>query len=998
MKAQLRSSSSGASRKIWIKANVSGFILDIDSTIPNYIYSLIDVYRQGKERVDRLSASVPRTPSSSIPTFVESVKSSSEKHYTAIPTSNVISQLTFLSGKVRLFSASASQHFKAKPLSSSAILDITDDQVLEHGAEVFNLPVVSVWGEYRATPAVQKLFKGTEREPSILMFNSTVHSSQNALRPTLLPFLTELINQIEVRMRKVSSRMLHLPSEPHLIASLPSTTSMSLNDDERDSVSSMQISFSLRIDKSKLELTCQPDVNVIAGLHWENGGFVINVSPGARNVSFFGSVSGLTVGLKHGFLSEDCVKLDARNLSFSVSFAKTGPDSGSAINAMSIVLETEFLGGVRFSRLQDILCFKAVWLDRIPVFNAQSPPEEKASISPAVINDPIDLQSKNAFSIVILLRIRKIKLEVDLGQSIARIDLELHQSVFRTKLTDAMNEVFIHVGDVLITAQGNLSGHASVSSCVFQTIRRSESGLWDGGGRSKMLELRLTSGALVAAFESDHQKLLHYRCGFFNLTYQVAFARTNQPFQSSAEPLEVEILDDWSKIRPTIGDRSHPLQLSFTITCPEIVAIVTVGTIPKLLSYMNKFKANLDAQRQGASRESQTFRFTQNPKPDNPLSAVAEAMLLSARSRFKEAESGLSYVIRQHMSLRLDLLRLIVFPRTMRDVEIAQFIGRDVQARLDGLAGSDSSPAQRDLHLSFSSMTISKYTQVTHPAFVFPYPLDEGDGQHWLATIFKDATEATIVGLPSMKMHMISEEVLEDSVTTIIYDFHSEFVRRVGMKAFEDIYITLNMSLYSWLTVLRKNLTREMEQVRAIEDWRTSTSNLSTAMATGVSQRKKKTPEPLSLHDSPRSATLPSGSDVDLSLFSPSVRPPASSREPVLSPLGQTLTSPVYFPLVKEPLEEPPVAQDLPKRSTMSYKPRNRHIERLTMRQLGEATPDVMHPFFMKKAGFNLEDSLPQYVNEYATVPLEEIMEVLLRLYSQQLLSGRKNISNPEIQ
>jgi hypothetical protein len=55
------------------------------------------------------------------------------------------------------------------------------------------------------------------------------------------------------------------------------------------------------------------------------------------------------------------------------------------------------------------------------------------------------------------------------------------------------------------------------------------------------------------------------------------------------------------------------------------------------------------------------------------------------------------------------------------------------------------------------------------------------------------------------------------------------------------------------------------------------------------------------------------------------------------------------------------------------------------MRQLGEATPDVMHPFFMKKAGFNLEESLPQYVHEYATLPTEEIMKALLRLYSKQL-------------
>jgi hypothetical protein len=235
---------------------------------------------------------------------------------------------------------------------------------------------------------------------------------------------------------------------------------------------------------------------------------------------------------------------------------------------------------------------------------------------------------------------------------------------------------------------------------------------------------------------------------------------------------------------------------------------------------------------------------------------------------------------------------------------------------------------------------------------------------------------------------MISD-MMEDSVTTLVYDFHSEFVRRAGMKAFEDIYITLNMSLYSWLTVLRKNLTREMEQVRVTEDWRTSMSNVSTAMVTAGSQRKKKFPEPLSLHDSPRSATLPSGRNVALSPFGPSYASPLlSSRE----------SSPIHFPLGKEHLEEPPVSKDLPKRSTMTYKHRKRHIERLTMRQLGEATPDVMHPFFMKKAGFNLEDSLPQYVNEYATVPLEEIMEVLLRLYSQQLLSGKKKLNTPELQ
>lgn len=371
-------------------------------------------------------------------------------------------------------------------------------------------------------------------------------------------------------------------------------------------------------------------------------------------------------------------------------------------------------------------------------------------------------------------------------------------------------------------------------------------------------------------------------------------------------------------------------------------------------------------------------------------------MLHSARTRFKDAESDLSYAIRQHMNLQLDQLRLIVFPRSMRDLEIAQFIGRDVNARLDGLVGSEATAAKRDLHLSFSSMVISKYTQSSHPVRL-PLKLpEEQDRDEWLANIFKDATEATIVGLPSMKMHMTSEEMLEDSTRILLYDFYSEFIRREGMKAFEDIYITLNMSLYSWLTVLRKNLTREMEQVRATEDWRTSIGSVSNTMGYGGSQRKKKVPVPLSLTDSPRSATLPSGAT---SAFSPASgrlgwmeqsKSPLSAREQYLPPPGQQPSHPnLEFPLSKETSEELP-PQDIVKRASITYRPRSRHIERLTMRQLGEATPDVMHPFFMKKAGFNLEDSLPQYINEYAAMPLEEILEVLLKLYSQQLLAGSK--------
>lgn len=396
------------------------------------------------------------------------------------------------------------------------------------------------------------------------------------------------------------------------------------------------------------------------------------------------------------------------------------------------------------------------------------------------------------------------------------------------------------------------------------------------------------------------------------------------------------------------------------------------------MSYANKFEANLEAQREGASKESAAFRGSRSLKPDNPLSAVAEAMLQTAKAKFKEADSNLSFVIRQFMSLHLDHLRLVVFPRSMEDTEMAQFVARDVQAHLDRFVATDQAPAQRDLHLSFSSMIISKYTQ--HQPSNIALPSVE-ECRAWLEAFIKSASEATIVGLPSMKMHMFSEEVIRDTSRDLSYDFYSSFARK-GMKEIDDIYITLNVALYSWLTLLRKNMSREMDQVRATSEWRTSLNN--GVGSPTVADKRRKAPDSLTPLDLPaKSATLPVTNSIS-PVSNPEAVRSATTIVP-LPPLQEAVGSTSTVSLPPVPDTPPMSTSHTSQHKDVKYEPRNRSIERLTMRQLGEATPDVMHPFFMKKAGFNLEDSLPQYVNEYATTPLEEIMEALLKLYSRQL-------------
>ena len=429
--------------------------------------------------------------------------------------------------------------------------------------------------------------------------------------------------------------------------------------------------------------------------------------------------------------------------------------------------------------------------------------------------------------------------------------------------------------------------------------------------------------------------------------------------------------------------------------------------IPKIVMYAGKFKANLEAQREGAARESLAFRAKRLPKPDNALSEVANAMLQTARSRLKGTES-LSYAIGQHMKLQLSELVFVVLPRSQGDTELARFVGRDVMAQLHRTVQHDGEAAHRDLQLSLSHIAIS---QLLKQGFDPRLPNQEFDVL--TAGSKFTGTENVIFSLPAMDMRMISDESAGDGYKTLPYDFISNFVRQEGVRG-ENISISLNISLYSWLTVLRKTLSRELKRARDVSDWRTtvvSPPNISIPrMASPDIQNQ---PYFQSLDE----AVSPSGSISGSSRPSSPVRSKSTdSKFPTQKghrrgsqqwDVPPIITDPSEFQKRSGAVEDtstrapaqqtstsgeasekpaPPESAGPPKKGKeIIYSMRSRQIERLTVRQLGEATPDVMHPFFTKRAGFNLEESLPQYVHEYATLPVEEIMKALVKVYSKQL-------------
>ncbi|TDL24302.1 hypothetical protein BD410DRAFT_116796 [Rickenella mellea] len=924
MTADVKSESTASSRRIEIASKINGFILDLDPSITGYVFGLIDVYRHGKNSMEKLATGLPRMTADSQATTPVNEPSAGTQFRTP-PTPSIRASFKFLSGHVRMHSGSERLALSLPDTAPRSRHEFAVDQA----TDTFKLPELSVWCDFRATPTLQRSSSAKEVEASQLVFKSTIHSSHNTLKPSLLPFITEVVHNFEERMRKAPPNAAH--HHPVItgadILDLPKTSGSPFD----PSKTSLQISFSLRIDQSQLELTCQPDVNVIAGLHWDSGGFVVNISPGLQSVSITGAIGGLTTSLKHGFLSEACAQLDARNLNFSVGFSKATLASGQTVNNVSVIVDTEVAGTIRLSRLQDFLCFKAVWLDNIPILNAES--IEAPSIpsrSTSVLSQDSNV-AKQDLSTAIIVRARKINLEADLGQSISTVTLSLQSVVVRSRVTEDVTELSISMNQTDFTARGNLSGDLSMPDFLFQTVRRRDGNELVPDEHWKMLDLTITSGPLAMKLESDDQWLLQYR----------------------AEPLRVNVFDEWTLTNPTIPDQNRRLRLYFTVLGTKVVALMTAGTVPKLVVYAGKFAANLEAQKEGAIRDSKIFRSMQGAKPENALSQVATALFQSARSKFKEEES-LSYAIGQHMSLRLEELLFVLFPRALDDRALARFVGRNVSARLERVVDIRGFPTVRDLHLSLSHMAIA---QLVKYSFQHAPGGSNADVFQWTQPVLRGVQENVIFSLPSMDMQMVAHEQNDSDKKVLLYDFNSTFVRREEQKELDNINITFNLGLYSWLTGLHKTFSNELKRAQDVAEWRpTPLASISTAL-------RARSVEAISTPEKEEILT-------ESHLLSKHLSLPGISA-------GSVIPQPT--PLAADPLRPP-------KRSSeITYVARTRHIERLTVRQLGEATPDVMHPFFTKKAGFNLETALPQYVHEYATLPVEEIMKVLVKIYSKQL-------------
>ncbi len=353
--------------------------------------------------------------------------------------------------------------------------------------------------------------------------------------------------------------------------------------------------------------------------------------------------------------------------------------------------------------------------------------------------------------------------------------------------------------------------------------------------------------------------------------------------------------------------------------------------ISELILVGGKVSLLLQSQKEGAARESKAFRATRVPQPQNPLSQVASAMIESAKSKFKETGRTKLMII-QEMHLRVARLRVAIFNQS--DTRMTQFEAINVQGDLLRNVQLDQPPF-RDLDLALHSFEVRG--------------CDMPSNEKWLDFY----TGAKVFTMPEMNISMQSTEFEEDN--RLDYAFRSTFPRPKSKSGSQSLYIALDFQKYEQLMAMQSALKQEIEKALA-EMGRADRTPI--ARASGL------------VEEAPLSTTTGSLRSVSLPSKDPAQPDSGSKDGGYVPPLARTTSS-----------AAPDISQ-VGMRG-LTYHCISRVIETPKLQQLGAASPDL--ETFKQWTNISIRDSWPVWVHEYATVPIEQLMKVLLEVYLKQL-------------
>lgn len=283
-----------------VEARMKGVELDLDATIFKSVFALVDLYEVSYERLARHAGEKEQIFKR--PTVLVQESSGNEASFMDSTTF----EATFVvdKGNIRLHNYHAQELMvnRERPstptsirhgqlgrkhsLTPSTATNVRSAKAPAPAASVvkpdeFVIPKFSTWAVKRGASSPD--------DTGTLHLDATIHGSENKLLPSLLPFLSEASEAVKKRMQRVTETDAQsskadeefAATSPSAVAHDRPTTGLSTA--SSPSVSHMiGLTFSLRINESKLDIRCTPLSPARATLVWRSGGLIASWNPGRR--------------------------------------------------------------------------------------------------------------------------------------------------------------------------------------------------------------------------------------------------------------------------------------------------------------------------------------------------------------------------------------------------------------------------------------------------------------------------------------------------------------------------------------------------------------------------------------------------------------------------------------------------------------------------------------------------------------------------------------------
>ncbi|CEI88715.1 hypothetical protein RMCBS344292_03093 [Rhizopus microsporus] len=737
---------------ISVNAQMGGFEIDIDGTIAEYINTLSVIYMKSMDRVDAFTAKASLKPKPSSSSAL-AVDTSGQLH--SIVHLDIECKLECQTGTVRMHPKRYSWDTQLSSKRNKGLRIRTGFDAKTGEGNIVTLYIPGLLARITClTPIGASNFATTM--PKRFHADILIRESVNVLHPALVLFLSEVSTGLKIGIQQSSKRK----ADKSVQAGIDTT---------------LNASILIRLSKTQLDLSCQPNSKVVCSLGWRESEFLINTfskDATSRTMSCTGSLKEITATIKHHFSPEACFhsKIDRIMLNAVLTSQRKDGDTSDDIS-ISVELPN-ILGDLNMRHLQDLLVLYNCWMVQ-PLLQEEYADVAKEATDSPLLTSPLDSppspngrrspdshssqgdageRSFVPFSKHVAIYFDRMVLDVDLGQAIGKITICPQNLSFQGHHTPCESKgVSFTLDSVDITAEGRLTGSGHVKPI---TIKGRVDQFKDQDDMSSKSVAYVRSEGLQATFEYEYQNILE--CVQQSMEFTAEFAHINS---------------------------RHELQVA--ILLEALVARLSIKTVPVILTMVQRFNELLEKKKSEAGIPSDG---------KSTLLEVPNTSRLSKERRLRK--NNKQSAMHSQVALFVQFLEVIIYPSQFQDSDNVDLQAKQLTINLEEHPPEEEG-IRRNLEITLDSAVLAKNVPGLELMARYNEPLSA-------TSTSKNLSGTKIFNIPGTNIVMNSAQL----ESNIAYEFSSDFAGRIGVS----LNIGLIKQLQEMINMFNMQLSRVLDK------------------------------------------------------------------------------------------------------------------------------------------------------------------------------------------